>query len=130
MTLRCARKATQDLKERTLAGAIGPDQGHALAMTDGQRGHIENASPLDLETQVPDIDDSLKQRCVHSTHNSAFRMRRDSASNAMTSAITIRMMVARRLHWNRLTASEISKPRPPAPIRPRMVESRMLNSHT
>ena len=63
-------------------------------------------------------------------HSSACRMRRDSASKATTSATTTSSSVASRLHWNRLTASLISRPSPPAPISPRMVESRMLNSHT
>ena len=36
--------------------------------------------------------------------------------------------VASRPHWNSAVASVISSPSPPAPIRPRMVESRMLNS--
>ncbi len=110
------------LQQRALSGAIGSDDGHPLAGIDRQCRHLEQHPVADDHPHPLEVD---RRR-----HSSAPRMRRDSASNTMTSATTTMSNVASRLHWNRLTASLMSRPRPPAPMRPRMVESRMLNSQT
>ena len=115
-------EAAERAQQGRLAGAVGPDQrdtfaGQHLPFVDVERDAFGRSAHQPLHR-----DDGL----VH--HSSAARMRRLAASKTNTSAITTSRIVARRPHWNSAVASEISKPRPPAPMSPRMVESRMLYS--
>ena len=124
LPVRRRREAAQQTQQRRFAGAVVADDGDPLAVP-----HRE-LPDLQQRPAIGGAEYRLQRNAGRRVHDNAARIRRLRASKETTSAMTTISTVDSRPHWNSDVASVISRPSPPAPIRPRTVESRMLNSQT
>ena len=117
-------EAAQQTQQGRFAGAVVADDGNPLAVPHRQLPDLQQRPAIGR------AEHGLQGNAGRRAHDSAVRIRRLRASKETTRAMTTISTVASRPHWKSDVASVISRPSPPAPIRPRTVESRMLNSQT
>jgi hypothetical protein len=69
------RIAEQDREQGRLSGAVSPDESDLLAVTDGERHGIQDASSAYLDTQISD-DQHLAPRRLMGVNEPASKMKR------------------------------------------------------
>src|SRR5690606_13436496 len=107
-------KAAQHAQQGRFAGAVVADDGDTLALAHRQAVDVQHRAFAQRAAHAEQFDAGA--------HASACRMRRLMASKPDTITTITISTVASRPHWNSAVASVISRPKPPAPMRPRMVE--------
>src|SRR5262249_43626298 len=124
-----SRETSEAPEERRLAGAAGPEHGHELAGSDGER-HVGERGDGGREALGQPLDAGDRLEGPGRRDHSSFRR-----SHSLVWSITVtvtrisKMMVRRRGKSKRSIEFLSSWPMPPAPTTPRTVEARTLNSH-
>lgn len=119
LPLRHGHEAGQAAQQRGFARTVMAQHGHALA-----------GLHLPVQALQQGAAGGVHAKVFGADHSSLCRRRRLVASTTVTKSTMAISKVAKRPHWNSEMDSDTKRPKPPAPTRPKMVESRKLNSQT